>query len=65
MEPGRIQSGVATQAETALMRLSTLAAAKINRGALAAVTAGKRRFGLVFWVRKAQVGRASRLLRAR
>jgi hypothetical protein len=45
--------------------LSKLAAAKINLVALSAVTAGKRRFGMVFWVRKAQVGRASRLLKAR
>jgi hypothetical protein len=45
--------------------LSKLSAAKINLVALTAVTAGKGRYGMIFWVRKAQMGRASRLLRAR
>ena len=45
--------------------LGKLSAAKINLVALTAVTAGKGRFGMIFWVRKAQMGRASRRLRAR
>lgn len=50
----------------ALVRvLDVLAKAKINMVAMDAVTAGSGRFGAVFWVRPGNVGRASRLLRAR
>jgi hypothetical protein len=45
--------------------LQKLAAARISVTALDAVTAGKGRFGAVFWVRPQNVARASRLLRAR
>jgi hypothetical protein len=50
----------------ALVRiLDTLAKAKINMTAMDAVTAGKRRFGAIFWVKPKDVARASRLLGAR
>ena len=50
----------------ALVRvLDTLAKAKINLVAMDAVTAGKRRFGAIFWVKPKDVGRASRLLGAK
>lgn len=42
-----------------------LAAARINLIALDAVTAGKKRFGAIFWVKKKDVARAARLLNAR
>ena len=45
--------------------LGKLAKARINLVALSAVTAGSGRFGMLFWVRKSDVGRASRVLRAR
>ena len=45
--------------------LNKLAKAKINLVALSAVTAGKRRYGMIFWVRKKDIGRTSRLLGAR
>jgi hypothetical protein len=45
--------------------LGKLAKAKINIVSLSAVTAGSRRFGMVLWVKKADVGRASRALGAR
>jgi hypothetical protein len=45
--------------------LGKLAAKKINIVSLSAVTAGKRRYGMVFWVKKQDVGRASRTLGAR
>jgi len=45
--------------------LGKLAKAKINLVALDAVTAGKRRFGAIFWVKKRDVARAARVLRAR
>ena len=45
--------------------LARLSKAKINIVALSAVTAGKRRYGMVFWVKKKDVGRASRALGAR
>lgn len=45
--------------------LGKLAAARINLVALTATTAGGGRFGMIFWVRKAQVARAARLLKAR
>ena len=45
--------------------LGKLAAKKINLVALCAVTAGKRRYGMVFWVKKKDTGRASRALGAR
>ena len=44
--------------------LGKLAAKKINLVALSAVTAGSGRYGMLFWVRQADVGRAARLLRA-
>jgi len=45
--------------------LGKLATAKINLVSLSAVTAGKRRDGMVFWVKKKDIGRASRALGAR
>ena len=45
--------------------LGKLSKARINLVALSAVTAGSGRYGMLFWVRKADVGRASRVLRAR
>jgi hypothetical protein len=41
-----------------------LAAKKINLVALSAVTAGNRRYGMVFWVKPKDVGRTARLLHA-
>jgi len=50
----------------ALVRvLDVLAKAKINMVAMNAVTAGSGRFGAIFWVRPNNVGRVSRLLRAK
>jgi len=50
----------------ALTRIaSALAVAKINITAIDAVTAGKGRFGAIFWVKPAAVAKAARLLRAR
>lgn len=50
----------------ALVRvLDVLAKAKINMVAMNAVTAGSGRFGAIFWVRPDNIGRASRLLRAK
>ena len=45
--------------------LARLAKAKINLVALSAVTAGSRRFGMLFWVKPKDVAKASRVLRAR
>ena len=45
--------------------LGKLASAKINIVALSAATAGKRRYGMIFWVKKKDIGRASRALGAR
>ena len=45
--------------------LGKLAKARINLVALDAVTAGKRRFGAIFWVKKRDVARAARVLGAR
>ena len=45
--------------------LEALAAAKINMVACSAVTAGKGRFGAVLWVKKGDLAKASRLLRAK
>ncbi len=45
--------------------LGKLATAKINVVALNAVTAGKRRYGAMFWVKPKDVANASRLLKAR
>jgi len=45
--------------------LGRLATAKINVVALNAVTAGKRRYGMMLWVKAKDVAKASRLLRAR
>ena len=45
--------------------LGKLASKKINLVALSAVTAGNGRYGMVFWVKPRDIGRASRVLRAR
>jgi hypothetical protein len=45
--------------------LGKLAKAKINVVALQAAVAGKRRYGAMFWVKPKDVGRASRVLKAR
>jgi len=45
--------------------VSKLAAARISLTAMDAVTAGRGRFGAIFWVRKQNVARASRILKAR
>lgn len=45
--------------------IDKLARARINLTALDAVTAGKGRFGAIFWVKKQHVARAARLLGAR
>jgi prephenate dehydratase len=45
--------------------LGKLAKAKINLVSLQAVTAGRRRYGAMFWVKPKDVARASRLLKAR
>lgn len=45
--------------------LGKLAKAKINLVSLQAVTAGKGRYGAMFWVKAKDVARASRLLKAR
>jgi hypothetical protein len=50
----------------ALTRIaSTLAVARINLTAIDAVTAGKGRYGAIFWVKPASVAKAARLLHAR
>ena len=50
----------------ALTRIaSALAVARINITAIDAVTAGKGRFGAIFWVKPTAVAKASKLLRAR
>ncbi|MDH4322600.1 MAG: ACT domain-containing protein [Betaproteobacteria bacterium] len=45
--------------------LGKLAKAKINVVSLQAVVAGKGRYGAMFWVKRKDVGRASRVLKAR
>jgi len=45
--------------------LGKLAKANINLVSLSAVTAGKRRYGMIFWVKKKDVARAARVLGAR
>lgn len=45
--------------------LGKLAAKKINLVALSAVTAGMRRYGMLFWVKRKDIGRTSRALGAR
>jgi hypothetical protein len=45
--------------------LGKLAQAKINMTAMDAVSAGKGRFGAIFWVKPKDVARVSRLLAAR
>ena len=45
--------------------MQRLAAARINVTALDAVTAGKGRYGAVFWVKPEKVARAARLLKAK
>lgn len=45
--------------------LGRLAKAKVNLVALSAVTAGKRRYGMLFWVKPKDVAKASRALKAR
>ena len=50
----------------ALARMTTaLAAARINITAIDAVTAGKGRYGAIFWVKPAAVAKAAKLLGAR
>lgn len=56
---GNDKVGALTQA------LGKLAKARINLVSLQAVTAGKRRFGAMFWVKAKDVTRASRALKAR
>jgi len=56
---GNDKVGALTQA------LGKLAKARINLVSLQAVTAGKRRFGAMFWVKAKDVARASRALKAR
>ncbi|MGB7542816.1 MAG: hypothetical protein WA373_14055 [Burkholderiales bacterium] len=69
INPGRKKTAFLVQGEDragALVRiLDTLAKTKINMTAMDAVTAGKHRFGAIFWVKPKDVGRASRLLHAR
>jgi len=45
--------------------LGKLAAKKINLVALSAISAGMRRYGMIFWVKKKDIGRTSRVLGAR
>jgi hypothetical protein len=45
--------------------MGRLAKAKLNVVSVQAVTAGKRRFGAILWVRPKDVAKASRALRAR
>lgn len=45
--------------------MNRLAEAKVNVVSLQAVTAGKRRFGAILWVKPKDVAKASRALRAR
>jgi hypothetical protein len=45
--------------------MGRLAKAKLNVVSVQAVTAGKRRFGAILWVKPKDVARASRALRAR
>jgi len=45
--------------------LGRLAKARINLVSLQAVTAGRRRYGAMFWVKAKDVARASRVLKAR
>ena len=45
--------------------LGRLAKAKVNLVALTAVTAGSRRYGMLFWVKPKDVAKASRALKAR
>ena len=50
----------------ALTRIAnTLAVGRVNLTAIDAVSAGKGRYGAIFWVKPASVARAARLLRAR
>lgn len=58
-----IQGDDRTGALTAMA--DKLATARINLVALDAVTAGKKRFGAIFWVKKQNVARAARILKAR
>ncbi len=44
--------------------LGKLASKKINLVALSAVSAGNGRYGMIFWVKPKDIGRASRVLRA-
>jgi hypothetical protein len=45
--------------------LGKLAKARMNVVAVNAVTAGRRRYGMMFWVKPKDVAKAARLLRAR
>ena len=50
----------------ALTRIAnTLAVGRVNLTAIDAVSAGKGRYGAIFWVKPASVARAAKLLRAR
>ena len=44
--------------------LGKLASKKVNLVALSAVTAGKGRYGMIFWVKPKDIGRTARLLGA-
>ena len=58
-----VQGGDRVGALTAIT--SKLAAAKLSLVALQAVTAGQGRYGAIFWVKKKDVARAKRVLKAR
>jgi hypothetical protein len=63
------KSGFVVQGDDRVGALSrvanALAVAKINITAIDAVTAGKGRYGAIFWVKPAAVAKAAKLLRAR
>ena len=63
------KSGFVVQGDDRVGALSrvanALAVAKINITAIDAVTAGKGRYGAIFWVKPASVAKAAKLLRAR
>jgi len=63
------KSGFVVQGDDRVGALSrvanALAVAKINITAIDAVTAGKGRYGAIFWVKAASVAKAAKLLRAR
>ena len=63
------KSGFVVQGDDRVGALSrvanALAVARINITAIDAVTAGKGRYGAIFWVKPAAVAKAAKLLRAR